>query len=89
MTTLLLAMAVVAALWAVGAAMLTAAELQRRQHRIHWLFLSAMTPSYLHRYRQITTLESGRAGPLFYHFVIPINVALVCVLIVLLFAIGR
>jgi hypothetical protein len=36
-----------------------------------------MLPVYAHRYKKITLNETGKVGPLFYHWVIAINTALV------------
>ena len=36
-----------------------------------------MFPVYAHRYKKITLEETGKVGPLFYHWVIAINTALV------------
>jgi hypothetical protein len=40
-----------------------------------------MIPKHLHQYSKITQEETGRVGPLFYHYVVPLNVALVLALI--------
>jgi len=36
-----------------------------------------MLPVYAHRYKKITLEETGKAGTLFYHYVIAANIALV------------
>jgi hypothetical protein len=36
-----------------------------------------MILSYLHQYAKVTRQETGRIGPLFYHYVVPLNLALV------------
>ena len=36
-----------------------------------------MILKYLHQYSKITREEKGRVSPLFYHYVVPLNVALV------------
>ena len=37
--------------------------------------------NYLGQYRKVTLEETGRVGPLFYHYVIPLSIALVLVII--------
>ena len=71
----LLLLAACSAAWALVAAMLMVGELQRRHVRISWIWIRFYLPKYIHQYRQITASESGRPGGLFYHFVIPINLA--------------
>ena len=41
-----------------------------------------MILKYLHQYAKITQEETGRVGPLFYHYVVPLNVALVLVIVI-------
>jgi hypothetical protein len=36
-----------------------------------------MILKYVYQYVKITRQETGRIGPLFYHYVVPLNVALV------------
>jgi hypothetical protein len=40
-----------------------------------------MILKYLHEYARVTREETGRVGPLFYHYVVPLNIALVLVII--------
>ncbi|MGD9148199.1 MAG: hypothetical protein PVI80_21730 [Anaerolineae bacterium] len=67
----------VCALWAVTAAMLIARELDRRGMPVSFVWLRLMILKYLYQYVKITRQETGRIGPLFYHYVVPLNVALV------------
>lgn len=76
----LLVVAVLAAAWSVVAAMLIFEALRRRGERVHFLLLRLLLPWYVGRYRELTVAEQGHPGPLFYHFVVPINVALLAVL---------
>ena len=45
------------------------------------VWLRLMILKYLHEYSKITREETGRVGPLFYHYVVPLNVALVVVIV--------
>ena len=65
------------ALWAVTAALLIARDLDRRGMPVSFVWLRLMILKYLHQYVKITRQETGRVGPLFYHYVVPLNVALV------------
>jgi hypothetical protein len=52
-------------------------ELLKRKQKINFVFIKLMLPVYAHRYKKITLEETGKVGPLFYHWVIAINTALV------------
>ena len=52
-------------------------DLRRRGESANFFLLRMMAPVYAHQYRKITMAETGRTGPLFYHWVISINAALV------------
>ena len=73
----LIAVGVVCALWAVTAAVLIAVHVSRRGSRVSFLWLRLMILKYLHEYARITREETGQVGPLFYHYVVPLNIALV------------
>jgi hypothetical protein len=67
----------VCALWSVAAAVLMARDLGRRGLPVSFVWMRLMILSYLHQYAKVTRQETGRIGPLFYHYVVPLNVALV------------
>jgi len=65
------------AVWAVVAAILIARDVQKRGVSVSFLWLRLMILKYLHEYARLTREETGRVGPLFYHYVVPLNIALV------------
>jgi hypothetical protein len=75
--TILLGLLLVCAIWAVTAAVLIARDLEKRGFPVRFVWLRWMILKYLHQYSKITREEEGRVGPLFYHYVVPLNVALV------------
>jgi len=77
----LIAMGVICVIWAVVAAILIAVNLHKRGIAVSVVWLRVMILKYLHEYAQVTREETGRVGPLFYHYVVPLNVALVIVII--------
>ena len=81
MTTLLVSLILACAVWAVVASVLIARDLERRGVSVDLLWLRVKMLKYLGQYRKVTLEETGRVGPLFYHYVIPLNVALVLVII--------
>ena len=80
MTTLLV-LILLCGVWAVVAAVLIAKDLSRRGIPISVLWFRLLILKYLHQYSKITQEETGRVGPLFYHYVVPLNVALVLAII--------
>jgi hypothetical protein len=80
----LLAGAVACAVWHVAAGIMICGEMQRRGQKISVFWLRLMIPVYAHRYRKITQQETGRTAPLFYHWIVSINAALVATVAALL-----
>lgn len=52
-------------------------ELKKRGIKESIFWLRMKSPVYAHQYKKVTMAESGKAGPLFYHWVISINAALI------------
>jgi len=50
--------------------------LKERGEDVNFLLLRLKMISYAERYKQITRSETGKTGPLFYHWIISINMAL-------------
>lgn len=69
-------LATVCALWAVVASMCMGAWLSRHGVEVNWLLFRGLMPWYVGQYRTLTRETEGRVGPLFPHFVVPINLAL-------------
>ena len=78
--TSLLLFTVVCGLWAAVSAVLIAVELDRRGVRTPFPLVGLLVFRNLRRYREATLSETGRVGPLFYSYVVPINAALVSML---------
>ena len=75
---ILFAVAIVSALWGVVSAVLIVEALRKRGFNVNWVFLRfAILSKHLGQYRDITRQETGRSGPLFYSYVIAMNLALV------------
>jgi hypothetical protein len=67
--------------WFVVASLLIYENLRRRGEKVSFIWLRAMLPFYVSRYRKLTRQESGKVGNLFYHWVVSINLALLLVVI--------
>lgn len=73
---ILVGLLMVCAIWAVTASLLIARDLEKRGVPVSFVFLRLSILKYLHQYTEITREETGRVGPLFYHYVVPLNLAL-------------
>jgi hypothetical protein len=54
-----------------------AGYLQGRGYPINWFLIKLLIVKYVSQYRELTIRETGRVGPLFWGFVVCMNVALV------------
>ena len=87
MSALLVGLILACGVWAVAASLLIARDLERRGVHVSYLWLRVMIFKYLSQYRRVTLEETGQVGSLFYHYVIPLNIALVLtvILVVVMF----
>ena len=79
--TLLVVVAGAAVVWGVVAGILIFEALRRKGLTTSFLWIRLFMPFYVHRYSVVTREETGRTGPLFYHFVIAFNIALLAALL--------
>jgi len=71
-------------LWFIVATLMIFGSLQKRGLPVSFVWLRMMAPKYASQYRDITRSETGHTGQLFYHWIISINIALVCAIIALI-----
>ena len=81
MTVIVSVLGVVCVIWGVVAALLIAAYLQKRGQTINYIWLRMFILKYIGQYVKLTREETGHIGSLFYHYVIPLNVALVVLIV--------
>ena len=84
--TILVGLLIICAIWAVTASLLIARDLEKRGLPVSFFWLRLMVLKYVHQYYKITREETGRAGPLFYHYVVPLNVSVVLVIVLAIVA---
>jgi len=83
-TNILIAIAGLCAVWYVVTTLLIYQNLRLPGQQVSFLWLRVMAPWYASRYRKVTMTETGRVGPLFYHWVVSINLALLCAVVALI-----
>jgi hypothetical protein len=84
MSTFLLTIAIVSALWGVMDVILISIELDKRGIRVNMFLFRVNFFRYLRQYKKITLKENGKVGSLYYSFIFAMNLALVCAIIGLL-----
>ena len=77
---LFLVLAAVCVVWAVTSALLITQALGRRGIKTPFPFVGVMIFRNLGRYREATLRETGRVGPLFYSYVVAINLVWILIL---------
>lgn len=78
---LLIGSGLICVAWAVVAAVMIAANLHKRGIPISFVWFRLMVLKYLHEYAKLTREETGKVGPLFFHYVVPLNIALVIMIV--------
>ena len=81
LSNLLLGFAIFCTLWGVVSMVLIAEALRKRNMKVNWIFLKVLIIKYVGQYRKITLQETGKVGPLYYSFVVSMNLALVTAII--------
>ena len=84
MTTMIVILGLACVAWAMAAGLRAIGYCQKHGESVNVAFLGLEMVRCLGRYRTLSRAESGHVGPLFYHYVIPINVALLMALTLLL-----
>ena len=79
MKTLILYPIVACAIWHVATTVLIYEALRRRGLSVHFLWLRVSILRYLGQYREITRQETGRIGPLYFHWLVSVNLMLILV----------
>jgi len=76
LSTVFLVLAVPCAVIGVVLMMAMTGAVRARGEKINWVFLRLFVLKYISDYRNLTVKETGRPGPLFYPFVVTMNLAL-------------
>ena len=82
--TILMALCVLSGIWNVVISLIIFESLRKRGISVNFLLLRLMAPKYAFQYREVSRIETGRVGHLFYQWIISINLALVFFLIALI-----
>ena len=69
----------------VAVSMMIVHKLIKWNVKINFLLLRFLIPRYAFQYKKMSQKENGRVGPLFYGWIISINLALLCVILAVAF----
>ncbi len=72
-----LALLVLCGTWNVTVSLIIYGALTNRGVPVSFIWLRLLAPKYAFQYKQVTQSETGKAGSLFYQWIISINLALV------------
>jgi hypothetical protein len=84
---IMIALCVLCAFWNVTVTMIIYNFLRKRGIPASFLWLRLMAPAYAFRYKKVSGFETGKTGPLFYHWIVSINLALAFAIIAAIIAI--
>ena len=73
---ILLALCVLCGIWNVVISLVVYDSLKKRGIPVSFIWLRLMAPKYAFQYKEITKVETGSVGPLFYQWIVSINLAL-------------
>jgi predicted transcriptional regulator len=76
LSNLFLYMALVAMIFNVVVTMIIISKLSGRGVKINVIFLRLLFPKYVHQYKKMLNQETGKESPLFYFWLVSINLAL-------------
>jgi hypothetical protein len=88
-TILATSIGAVALAWHATATLLIYEALRKRGRKVSFVLLRLMAPRYASDYKEITRKETGKTGPLFYHWLVSINMLLLAAILLVLDRITR
>ena len=74
-SAILLVLAVLCCFWNIATSVRIYDFLRRRGVKASFFWLRVLAPKYAHQYKKMTAAESGKPGPLWWQWIISINLA--------------
>ena len=85
---ILMLIALLCIMWSVAALMLISRKVSRSGTRVRFFLITLLFFRYISVYEDLTRKETGKTGPLVYHFAVPLWIALILVIIWILLSIA-
>ncbi len=79
--------ALICIIWSIVALMLISSKVSRSGTKVHFFLITLLFFRYISVYEDLTQKETGKTGPLVYHFAIPLWIAMILVIIWILLSI--
>ena len=83
----LMIIALVCIVWSITSLMIISGKVSKSGTRVHFFLITLLFFRYISIYEDLTRKETGKVGPLVYHFVMPLWIALILVIVWILFSI--
>ena len=77
---ILMIIALACIVWSITALMIISNKVSKSGTRVHFFLITLLFFRYISVYEDLTKKETGKTGPLVYHFVIPLWIALLLVI---------
>ena len=77
---ILMFIALACIIWSITTLMIISSKVSKSGTRIHFFLITLLFFRYISVYEDLTKKETGKTGPLVYHFVIPLWIALLLVI---------
>lgn len=84
---ILMFIALLCIVWSVTALMLMSGKVSRSGTRVRFYLITLLFFRYISVYEDLTRKETGKTGPLVYHFAVPLWIALILVIVWILLSI--
>ena len=78
---ILMILALACIVWSITALMLISGKVSKSGTRVHFFLITLLFFRYISVYEDLTKKETGKTGSLVYHFVIPLWISLILVII--------
>jgi len=78
---ILMIIALACIIWSITALMIISGKVSKTGTRVHFFLITLLFFRYISVYEDLTKKEKGKTGSLVYHFVIPLWIALILVII--------
>jgi len=85
---ILMIIALACIVWSLTALMILSGKVSKSGTRVHFFLITLLFFRYISIYEDLTRKETGKRGPLIYHFAIPLWIALIIVVVYILITIS-
>lgn len=85
---ILMVIALICVIWSITSLMIMAGKVSKSGTRVQFFLISLFFFKYMAIYEEMTRKETGKRGALVYHFVIPLWIALILVIVWILISLG-